>query len=1665
MAKKRVNKKVALIGSMVFAVLVLAGIGVILHFSGDIEKFIKDGDAAMKAANEAIDEQVKAEEYKKAERNYREAHGLAKTDSLKIEILFKLVDVYLETEKWNYVLGYWDEIIKIEPKNVKARYGRLKYFYLMADSGVRGAWKEVASRASKFIEVAEDGNLLMEDTARLESFRIRERDEGGQRLGPYLYLLRGKATLEMTRMGGFTNPDESLERAVDDLKKVQELEPVNISSYLYLAQAVIEKGKLLASRGKLEEGEKSAEQAKKYLDEAVECAGTNARAHINLLRMKPAFAQMESREQLQSLEPEYLSLVQKFPSSAEAYSALAGFYQQLGYKDLDKAIEAGEKAMKLDEENVAYAINVANLHYRKFSIYGQKPHFDKAIEVSKNALTLPDAQDKLGPRQWANRMNRISLYVFLANCYIEQILEPSEIATESQKQEWIANAEQAVHEIEQLVGSGENLYVVQWQGMLELAKGNRNVAIRKLYAIYEQLKAQSARREFERIDSLLSYRLAKIFEDTAELGAVNEFFATALRLRDRSAPDKIDERKPEALLDYADVLLRLRNFVGVLNLANFFEDEYWANERSQTLRIKALLGAQQFKEAEEELAKRKPDDPNTIKLNVALMQAEIRQVQRVIAQKQMEKDAKILLQGLQAVEEKGVEPEESVELMTTELRSRRDALAQLVKKLLQTEPNSVEEASIIAVCDNYIAAEKTSEARDLVNRFLEYFPDSTRVEFYKQVLSEPEPTKVPQQRRKEIEEQVLSNIADPIQRAVHLGAFHYRYNELEKAAEEFKKVLKIKTSQEGVAEEPAFAERQGIADLQSLAASYLFEIALGTQDWELAEQTADFARRANLDNCEGRFFAARLAVSKNAYRDALARLEECLQQRPVFSAAYILRSNVNSALGNEHTAIEDAQKAAFLNPRDGTVAKRLARLLYQRNEKLGDNVPSDQIVETRAALDRAIALNPRNLELLSFYAEYISETEPLRAVAIRQNLQRVTPSAHNAILLGRLATRIGLRETNTERKEALLAIASSSFQQARTLEPENQVALEAHAEYYRLIGKPEEAEKLLAQPQGKELLWRHYFRAGQFEKARAICEQLYQSESKDNKLVKGLLLIAERMADKEAAKRYSKELLSLEETVENHLLQIQTFLKIGLVKEAEYKLQSFKEKYPNEPRALLLEAWLVMRQGQLKRALDLTNRSLTADQDNATAWRLKGEINFLTANYAQAISDLKRSKLLLDDPTTRNSLAKAYLRAGRYEEAIIELKNTIEHPQAPMEARALLENTYLRLGRKETLKRFYDETLEKLPDSVLWYNRAGAFAIAEGEFDRAEELYGLAWQKAEKGDNGDGDKKRYKGHLGIHATALDGYLKALVLGGKLDKALEESRKYVDGDFAPIAYLQMAEAKLKLGDKTSAIQYCRKAVDKAGTNEVFVSGVVRRIHSLLGAEEALRHCEERLKADPDSLAANLAMFNLRRINGEYNKAVGYIDKCLQITGPDSPRRVAYTVKKAEVLQSAYNKTSDNNYLKKAIEVYESLLAEMPNNMGVLNNLAYMLAQNNERLPEALKYAKRAHEARPNYPGFLDTYAYVLYKKGRLSEADEFLQAAIQQYEQNKVSVPAEVYEHLGAIKEKLGAEAEALAAYKQALETGGDEFSKVTRERITTAIGRLSQQNEAKNEKP
>jgi len=154
MARRRLNKKVALMGTAVSLLLVMAAVFVILRLNRDPAPFIADGDAAWAARD-----------YPRAREHYARAYGFADTPELKVDLLFKLSEAYREMDQWDKVLACWETIVTTDLGNVKAHLGRLRYFYTLADSlgAGRGAseyWQEVLSHATKTMTVVENAGLL-----------------------------------------------------------------------------------------------------------------------------------------------------------------------------------------------------------------------------------------------------------------------------------------------------------------------------------------------------------------------------------------------------------------------------------------------------------------------------------------------------------------------------------------------------------------------------------------------------------------------------------------------------------------------------------------------------------------------------------------------------------------------------------------------------------------------------------------------------------------------------------------------------------------------------------------------------------------------------------------------------------------------------------------------------------------------------------------------------------------------------------------------------------------------------------------------------------------------------------------------------------------------------------------------------------------------------------------------------------------------------------------------------------------------------------------------------------------------------------------------------------------------------------------------------------------
>jgi tetratricopeptide (TPR) repeat protein len=102
---------------------------------------------------------------------------------------------------------------------------------------------------------------------------------------------------------------------------------------------------------------------------------------------------------------------------------------------------------------------------------------------------------------------------------------------------------------------------------------------------------------------------------------------------------------------------------------------------------------------------------------------------------------------------------------------------------------------------------------------------------------------------------------------------------------------------------------------------------------------------------------------------------------------------------------------------------------------------------------------------------------------------------------------------------------------------------------------------------------------------------------------------------------------------------------------------------------------------------------------------------------------------------------------------------------------------------------------------------------------------------------------------------------------------------------------------------------------------------------------------------------------------------------------------------------------NDY-ENAFKTFDEAIKNNSEDLTILNNYAYYLAERNLRLKEAENMAKKVIEKEGTNNTFLDTYSWVLYKRGKLKDAEKIMETIIKSGEKD-----AEYYEHYGYILKK------------------------------------------------
>ncbi len=237
----------------------------------------------------------------------------------------------------------------------------------------------------------------------------------------------------------------------------------------------------------------------------------------------------------------------------------------------------------------------------------------------------------------------------------------------------------------------------------------------------------------------------------------------------------------------------------------------------------------------------------------------------------------------------------------------------------------------------------------------------------------------------------------------------------------------------------------------------------------------------------------------------------------------------------------------------------------------------------------------------------------------------------------------------------------------------------------------------------------------------------------------------------------------------------------------------------------------------------------------------------------------------------------------------------------------------------------------------------------------------------------------------------------------------------------------AQHLIGAGETESAISTIKSHIDKGRHNKELFTVVIEGEAFHKRYNEAYRYIDKAIELMPE----HRQTFELYRImnlaeEGSIKLASSLLKKEIKQLDSDSTLGDYWAIM-GDIKSSAED-------TKGAIKAYEKSLQYNSSNIVIMNNLSYILAQTGKRLDYALNLALKSINSEPSNTNYLDTYAWVLYKLGRYTEAREVAAKAVALDTSNS----ATLFLHYGDILNKVGNRTLAEMYWRKSLENGMNE---------------------------
>lgn len=221
----------------------------------------------------------------------------------------------------------------------------------------------------------------------------------------------------------------------------------------------------------------------------------------------------------------------------------------------------------------------------------------------------------------------------------------------------------------------------------------------------------------------------------------------------------------------------------------------------------------------------------------------------------------------------------------------------------------------------------------------------------------------------------------------------------------------------------------------------------------------------------------------------------------------------------------------------------------------------------------------------------------------------------------------------------------------------------------------------------------------------------------------------------------------------------------------------------------------------------------------------------------------------------------------------------------------------------------------------------------------------------------------------------------------------------------------------------AQKYYLDAISRDSTNFISWYQLVFTDAELNNVDSLYKHSSTAMRFYPEQpifyMFNGLSLIDMKR----YEEAIKILERG-RLMSADKKLTSSFDTYIADVYHELGNK-------EKMYEQYDRVLKNDPENVYVLNNYAYFLSLDNERLEDALKMSALTIEKEPKNVTYIDTYAWVLYKLGRYKEAKKWMEKVFS-YDKNPQGIN---YEHYGDILYRLGDTKKAVQNWKKAKKLG------------------------------